>query len=110
MRDLISRTAITGCRNEGRRQKAESGENPHRTKRRGFRRRDADGCDRDGRAPGSRVLRTATPEREKLGRFQISHSERFDKSHDQKGLKNKAEGRMQNAESWENVHRGNEWD
>jgi len=75
------------------RQKAESGENPHRTNRRGFRRRDADGCDRDGRAPR---LGNRGSEREKRGRFQLSHGERFDKSHGQKGLgveRQKAEGR-----------------
>jgi hypothetical protein len=65
------------------------GESVHRRKlrkRRGFRRRDADGCDRDGRAPRSRVLRTAGAEWAKLRHFQISHREKFDKSHGQKGL------------------------
>jgi hypothetical protein len=52
----------------------------------GFRRRDADGCNRDGRAPRLGVLRTASVEWEKLRHFQISHGERFDKSHDHNGL------------------------
>src|SRR6266446_887717 len=41
---------------------------------------------------------TGRLEREKRGHFQMSHRERVDKSHDQKGLQKRAEGRRQKAE------------